>query len=215
MNDCPPVSITTDHDRTIQAALNHVFPRSCHCICKWHILREGQEMLSNIFLAHPSFYGELYSCINFLETFEDFQSSWCSLIDEFGLQKIEWLQALYYVRSQWASIYFQSTFFAMLSSDQGIHSSFSGYVNQHTTIFQFLTQYERALENSFERGTLADYDTICSTPDLKNPSRMEQQAATLTKMVFLKFQKELVKNLKYAPNKIEDDGVVSKFCGKI
>lgn len=42
----------------------------------------------------------------------------------------------------------------MLSSDQGIHSSFSGYVNQHTTIFQFLAQYERALENSFERGRL-------------------------------------------------------------
>ncbi|KAK1367667.1 SWIM-type domain-containing protein [Heracleum sosnowskyi] len=212
MNNHPPVTITTDQDRVIQAAVNRVFPRSRHCICKWHILREGKERLSNIFLAHPSFYGELYSCINFSETIEDFESSWCSLIDKFGLQKLEWLQAVYNARSQWAPVYFRGTFFATLSSDQGLHSFFSGYVNQHTTISSFFTQYERALENSLERETLADYDTICSTLDLKTPSPMEQQAANLySKMVFSKFQEELVETFIYTANKIEDDGVTSKF----
>lgn len=212
MNDRPPVSITTDQDRAIQAAVSHVFPRTRHCICKWHILREGQERLSNIFLAHPSFYAELYSCINYSETIEDFESSWCSLIDKFGLQKIEWLQAVYNARSQWAPVYFRGTFFSRLSSDQGVHSFFNGYVTQHTTIPSFFTQYERALENSFERETLADYDTICSTPDLKTPSPMEQQAANLySKMVFSKFQEELVETFIYTANKTEDDGVVSKF----
>ncbi|KAL8107012.1 hypothetical protein AgCh_023711 [Apium graveolens] len=212
MNNCPPVTITTDQDRAIQAAVNHVFPRSRHCICKWHILREGQERLSNIFLAHPSFYGELYSCINFSETIEDFESSWCSLIDKFGLQKLEWLQAVYNARSQWAPVYFRGTFFAMLSPDQGLHSFFSGYVNQHTTISSFFTQYEKALENTLERETLADFDTVCSTPDLKTPSPMEQQAANIySKMVFSKFQEELVETFIYTANKVEDDGVISKF----
>ncbi|XP_017230220.1 protein FAR1-RELATED SEQUENCE 3 [Daucus carota subsp. sativus] len=212
MNNRPPVSLTTDQDRAIQSAVNHVFPKTRHCICKWHILREGQERLSNVFLSHPPFYGELYSCINFSETIEDFELSWCSLIDKFGLQKIEWLQAVYNARRQWAPIYFRGTFFATISADQGLHSFFSGYVNQQTTISSFLTQYERALESSFEREALADYDTICSTPDLKTPSPMERQAANLySKMVFLKFQEELVETFIYTANKIEDDGVISKF----
>ncbi|XP_059652865.1 protein FAR1-RELATED SEQUENCE 3-like [Cornus florida] len=212
MNDHPPVSITTDQDRAIQAAVTRVFPGTRHCICKWHILREGQERLAHIYLAHPSFYGELYSCINFSETIEDFESSWASLLDRFDLQKNEWLQAVYNAREQWAPVYFRDTFFAALSSNQGVSSFFDGYVNQQTTIPLFFKQYERALENSLEREIEADYDTICTTPVLKTPSPMEQQAANLyTKKVFAKFQEELVETFVYTANKIDGDGVVSKF----
>lgn len=212
MNDRPPVSITTDQDRAIQAAVAYAFPETRHCICKWHILREGQERLAHIYLAHPSFYGELYSCINFSETIEDFESSWLSLLDRYDLRRNEWLQAVYNARKQWAPVYFRGTFFAALSSSQGVSSFFDGYVNQQTTIPLFFKQYERALENSFEKEIEADYDTICTTPVLKTPSPMEQQAANLyTKKVFAKFQEELVETFVYTANNIEDDGVVSKY----
>ncbi|KAM7511843.1 hypothetical protein LguiB_010718 [Lonicera macranthoides] len=212
MNDRPPVSMTTDQDRAIQAAVNQVFPETRHCICKWHILREGQERLTHVYLAHPSFYGELYSCINFSETIEDFESSWCSLLDRYDLRKNEWLQAVYNARKQWAPVYFRGTFFAALSSNQGVSSFFDGYVNQQTTIPLFFKHYERALENSLEREIEADYDTICTTPVLKTPSPMEQQVANLyTKKVFTKFQDELVETFVYTANKIEGDGVISKF----
>lgn len=212
MNDRPPVSITTDQDRAIQAAVAHAFPETRHCICKWHILREGQERLAHIYLAHPSFYGELYSCINFSETIEDFESSWLSLLDRYDLRRNEWLQAVYNARKQWAPVYFRGTFFAALSSSQGVSSFFDGYVNQQTTIPLFFKQYERAFENSLEKEIEADYDTICTTPVLKTPSPMEQQAANLyTKKVFAKFQEELVETFVYTANNIEDDGVVSKY----
>ncbi|GMP60933.1 hypothetical protein CsSME_00023602 [Camellia sinensis var. sinensis] len=212
MNDRPPVSITTDQDRAIQASVARVFPETRHCICKWHILREGQERLAHVYLAHPSFYGELYSCINFSETTEDFESSWGSLVDRYDLRNNEWLQAVYNARQQWAPVYFRGTFFAALSSNQGVSSFFDGYVNQQTTIPMFFKQYERALENSLEKEIEADYDTICTTPVLKTPSPMEQQAANLyTKKVFAKFQEELVETFVYTANKIEGDDVVSKF----
>ncbi|XAR63574.1 hypothetical protein NMG60_11023553 [Bertholletia excelsa] len=212
MNDHPPVSITTDQDRAIKAAVNQVFPDTRHCICKWHILREGQERLAHVYLAHPSFYGELYSCINFSETIEDFESLWGSLLDRYDLRKNEWLQAVYNARQQWAPVYFRGTFFAALSSNQGVNSFFDGYVNQQTNIPMFFKQYERALENSLEREIEADFDTICTTPVLKTPSPMEQQAANLyTKKVFAKFQEELVETFVYTANKIEGDGLVSKF----
>lgn len=212
MNNHPPVSITTDQDRAIHIAVNQVFPETRHCICKWHILREGQERLAHIYLAHHSFYGELYSCINFSETIEDFESAWLSLLDKYDLQKNEWLQAVYNARKQWAPVYFRGTFFAAISSRQGISSFFDGYVNLQTTIPMFFKQYERALENSLEREIEADYDTICTTPVLKTPSPMEQQAANLyTKKVFTKFQEELVETFVYTANKIEGGEVLSKF----
>ncbi|XVE52365.1 hypothetical protein DITRI_Ditri02bG0116700 [Diplodiscus trichospermus] len=212
MNDRPPVSITTDQDRAIQAAVSQVFPETRHCICKWHILREGQERLAHIYLACPSLYGELYSCINVSETIEDFESSWSALLDKYDLHKNEWLRVVYNARRQWAPVYFHGTFFAALSSNQGVSSFFDGYVNNQTTIALFFKQYERALEHSLEKEIEADYDTICTTPVLKTPSPMEQQAANLyTKKVFSKFQEELVETFVYTANKIEGDGVVSKY----
>lgn len=212
MNDCFPVSITTDQDRAIKAAVQQVLPETRHCICKWHILREGQERLAHVYLAHPSFYGELYSCINFSETIEDFESSWSCILDKYDTRKNEWLQAVYSARKQWAPVYFRDTFFAALSSNHGVSSFFDGYVNQQTTIPMFFKQYERALENSLEREIEADYYTICTTPVLKTPSPMEQQAANLyTKKVFEKFQDELVETFVHTANKIDGDGTVSKF----
>lgn len=212
MNNVSPVSITTDQDRAIQMAVSQVFPETRHCICKWHILREGQERLAHIYLAHPSFYGELYSCINFSETIEDFESSWGSLLYKYDLRKNEWLHAVYNARTQWAPVYFRGTFFAALSSNQGVGSFFDGYVNQQTTIPLFFKQYERALENWLEKEIEADYDTICTTPVLKTPSPMEQQAANLyTKKVFSKFQEELVETFVYTANQIENGGAISKY----
>lgn len=212
MNNRAPVSITTDQDRAIQAAVVQAFPRTRHCICKWHILREGQERLAHIYLAHPSFYGELYSCINLSETIEEFETSWNLLLDKYDLQKNDWLQAVYNARKQWAPVYFRETFFAAFSSNHGVSSFFDGYVNQQTTLPLFFKQYERALEQSFMKEIELDYDTICISPVLKTPSPMEQQAASLyTKKVFAKFQEEFVETFAYTANKIEDDGVVGTF----
>ncbi|WCJ19052.1 FAR1-related sequence 3 [Euphorbia peplus] len=212
MNDRPPISFTTDQDRAIQVAVAQVLPETRHCICKWHILREGQERLSHIYLAHPSFYGELYGCINFSETIDEFESSWGALLDKYDLQKNEWLLAVYNAREQWAPVYFRGTFFAALSSSQGVSSFFDGYVNQQTTIPLFFKIYERALEHSIEKEIEADYDTTCTTPVLKTPSPMEEQAANLyTKKVFAKFQEELVETFVYTANNIEGDEVASKY----
>ncbi|KAL9298236.1 hypothetical protein ACSQ67_024132 [Phaseolus vulgaris] len=212
MNDTPPVSITTDQDRAIQAAVAHVFPETRHCICKWHILREGQERLAHIYLAHPSFYGDLYGCINFSETTEDFESTWKSLLDRYDLQKNDWLQAVYNARKQWAPVYFRDTFFAVITSNHGVNSFFDGYVNQQTTIPLLFRQYEISLEHSLEKEVEADYETICNTPVLKTPSPMEQQAANMyTNRIFTKFQEELVETFAYTANNVENNGVISKY----
>ncbi|GAU47438.1 hypothetical protein TSUD_403910 [Trifolium subterraneum] len=213
MNEQQPVSIITDQDIAIQAAVSQVFPQARHCINKWHVLREGQEKLAHVCLAHPNFQGELYNCINRTETIEEFESSWNSILDKYELRRNDWLQSLYNARAQWVPAYFHDSFFAAISPNQGFGGSFfEGFVNQQMTLPLFFRQYERALESWIEKEIEADYETICTTPVLKTPSPMEKQAANLyTRKVFLKFQDELVETFVYTANIIEGDDVNSTF----
>ncbi|PNX99636.1 protein FAR1-related sequence 3-like [Trifolium pratense] len=213
MNERQPVSIITDQDIVIQEAVSQVFPQARHCINKWHVLREGQEKLAHVCLAHPNFQGELYNCINRTETIEEFESSWNSILDKYKLRRNDWLQLLYNARAQWAPAYFHDSFFAAISPNQGFGGSFfEGYINQQMTLPLFFRQYERALESWIEKEIEADFETICTTPVLKTPSPMEKQAANLyTRKIFLKFQDELVETFVYTANIIEGDDVNSTF----
>ncbi|XP_021715579.1 protein FAR1-RELATED SEQUENCE 3-like isoform X1 [Chenopodium quinoa] len=213
MSDRPPVSIVTDQDRAIQAAVSQVLPKSRHRINKSHILREGQEKLAHVCHMHPNFQAELYNCVNLTETIEEFESSWDFIIDKYDLRRNDWLQSLYNARRQWVPVYFRDTFFAAVSPNQGVECSFfDGYVNQHTTLPMFFRQYERAMEYWFEKEIEADFDTISNTPVLSTPSPMEKQAADLyTRKIFTKFQDELVETFVYTANRIDGDGDTSTY----
>ncbi|PSR86724.1 Protein FAR1-RELATED SEQUENCE like [Actinidia chinensis var. chinensis] len=213
MNDQAPVSIITDQEKAIQAAVLQVFPESRHCINKWDVLREGQERLAHVCYVHRNFQVELYNCINLTETIEEFESAWDSVLDKYELRTNDWLQSLYSARAQWVPAYVRDSFFAAISPNQGFQRSFfDGYVNQQTTLPMFFRQYERALENSCEKEIEADFDTICTTPVLRTPSPMEKQAANLyTRKIFAKFQDELVETFVYTANRIEGNGDISTF----
>ncbi|GJR04548.1 protein FAR1-related sequence 3 [Tanacetum coccineum] len=213
MGDRAPVSIITDAEKSVQAAVANVFPGTRHCISKWHVLREGHERLAHVCHMHPNFQGELYNCINLTETIDEFESAWDVILDRYDLRRDDWMQMLFAMRQQWVPAYFRDTFFAGIFLNQGFESSFfDGYVIEHTTLPLFFRQYERALENSFEKEIELDFDTICTTPALRTPSPMEKQAANLyTKTVFTKFQEELVETFVYTANRIDGDGAVSTF----
>lgn len=210
MNDRAPVSLITDPEKSIQDAVSHVFPGTRHCINKWHVLREGQERLGQVCHIHPNFQIELYNCINMTETIAEFESAWDFIVNRYDLKRNDWLQLLYSVRQQWVPAYFRGTFFGFNQTYES--SFFDAYVNEHTTVPMFFRQYERALENSFEKELEADFDTISTTPVLRTPSPMEKQAANLyTKTIFSKFQEELVETFVYTANRIEGDNAISTF----
>ncbi|GLU19636.1 hypothetical protein SLE2022_358740 [Rubroshorea leprosula] len=215
MSGCPPVSITTDHDRVIRSAVTQVFPETRHRFCKWHIFKECQEKLSHVLSEHPTFEAELHKCVGFADSIEEFESCWSSLIDGYDLGEHEWLQGIYADRRQWVPVYLRDTFFAELSITQrsdSMNSYFDGYVNASTTLQQFVKQYEKALESRHEKEVKADYDTINTAPVLKTPSPMEKQASELyTRKLFIKFQEELVETLTFLATKVEDEEATTTY----
>ncbi|XP_018477030.2 protein FAR1-RELATED SEQUENCE 5 [Raphanus sativus] len=210
-----PVSITTDHDAVIRAAVVQVFPEARHRFCKWHIFKKCQEKLSHVFLRHPAFESDFHKSVNLTDSVEDFESCWFSLLDKYELRDHDWLQALYSDRRQWVPVYLRDTFFAEMSSTQrsdSINSYFDGYINASTNLTQFFKLYEKALESRLEKEVKADYDTMNSPPVLKTPSPMEKQASELyTRKLFTRFQEELVGTLTFMASKADDDGDLGTY----
>ncbi|KAF8406756.1 hypothetical protein HHK36_008848 [Tetracentron sinense] len=210
-----PVSITTDQDRIIRAAVAQVFPESRHRFCKWNVFREAQEKLSHIYQSHPTFEAEFRKCINVTETIDEFESCWGSLLEKYNLVDNEWLQSMYNARQQWVPVYLRDTFFGEMSITQGsdsINSFFDGYVNASTTIQLLVKQYEKAVASRHEKEVKTDYDTINTAPVLKTPSPTEKQAANLyTRRIFMKFQEELVETLANPAIKIDDTGTTTTY----
>ncbi|KAK7252607.1 hypothetical protein RIF29_36681 [Crotalaria pallida] len=215
MSGRSPVSITTDHDRVIRSAIDHVFPDARHRFCKWHIFKECQEKLSHVLFEHPYFEADLHNCVNLTESVEEFESCWSSLIDCYHLREHEWLQAIYGDRRQWVPVYLRDTFFAEMSITQrsdSINSYFDGYINASTTLQLFVKQYEKALESRYEKEVKADYDSINTAPVLKTPSPMEKQAAGVyTRRLFIKFQEELVETLTFLANKVDEEEMITTY----
>lgn len=205
-----PISITTDQDRIIRSAVAQVFPGTRHRFCKWNVFREAQEKLSDVHQIHPNFEAEFHRCINLIDSVDEFESCWASLLQRYNLGNNEWLQSMYSVRQQWVPVYLRNTFFGEMSATQGsdaINSYFDGYVNASTNIHILIKQYEKAVANRYEKEVKADYDTVNTKPILKTPSPMEKQAASMyTRKIFTKFQEELVETLAYFATIADDIG---------
>ena len=215
MSSRHPISITTDQDRIIRSAVLQVFPQTRHRFCKWNVFREAQEKLSDVYHSHPTFEAEFLRCINNTETIDDFESCWESLLQRYNLGDNEWLQSMYNARQQWIPVFLRDAFFGEMSTTQGsdnINSYFDGYINASTTIQALIRQYEKAIASRHEKEVKADYETMNATPVLKTPSPMEKQAAKIyTKIIFQKFQDELVETLAYPATLVDDIGLETMY----
>uniref|UniRef100_A0A2P2JVA5 Protein FAR1-RELATED SEQUENCE n=1 Tax=Rhizophora mucronata TaxID=61149 RepID=A0A2P2JVA5_RHIMU len=215
MSNRHPVSITTNPDQLIQVAVAQVLPRTRHRYCKKTIFRETQEKMFHIYQSHPTFEAEFKRCINETETIDEFESSWQSMLQRYYVMDNEWLQSMYTVREQWVPVYIRNTFFGELSVSEesgGLNPFFEGYVNASTTLQMLVRQYEKAIVSWREKELKADYDTANTTPNLKTPSPMEKQAASLyTRRIFTKFQEELVETLANPAIKLDDSGTITTY----
>ncbi|OVA12152.1 FAR1 DNA binding domain [Macleaya cordata] len=211
-----PGLIITDHDMTIKNAVARVFPESCHRYCKWHILSKMPKELGHVYSALPkTFQMEFDKCINKSETIEEFELAWDSLLDRYNLRGNEWLQSLYIDCKEWVPAYLRDIFFAGMSSTQrsgSVNSLFDGYVNARTTLEDFAEQYEKALDDRFEKEARAEFDTFYTKPVLKTPLPIEKQAADVyTRKMFTALQDEIFESLVLAVKKSVEDGATSTY----
>ncbi|XP_058008161.1 protein FAR1-RELATED SEQUENCE 5-like [Hevea brasiliensis] len=170
-----PGLIITDYYPAITRAVERVFPQSTHRYCKWHIISKMPKEMGHAYSALPkTFQVEFDKCINKTETSEEFESAWRLLLDKYNLRGNEWLQSLYIDRKLWVPVYVRDTFFAG-------------------------KQYEKALEDRYEKEAKAEFETFYTKPVLKTPLPMEKQAAEVyTRKLFAVVQEEIFESPLFA-----------------
>ncbi|KAL4592423.1 hypothetical protein LXL04_005417 [Taraxacum kok-saghyz] len=194
MNGRAPKSIITDQCRSMQGAVAQVFPESHHRLCLWHIMKKIPEKLSGL-AEYKAIKRTLKTLVYESIDTEEFEDGWCKLIENYGLQKNDWLCSLFDDRRRWVPVYVKVNFWAGMSTTQrseSMNSFFDAYVNSKTSLRQFVEQYDNALKSKIEKETKADFESLNSSYKLITGFYFERQFhESYTNAIFKLFQDEL------------------------
>lgn len=209
-----PVSLVTEINRAMAAAVAKVLPNTHHCFCKKHVSYTIREELPNLYSVHTPFEEELGKCIDESETRESFESCWDAIIDKYALKENTYLQSLYNIRQQWVPVYLKEIFLPAESVSQrceNLYKVIEKYFTLKTPLRVAVRQVGQAIASWSEKEAQADFITLFEKPFLRTASPMEKQAAGIyTRTIFDRFQEEFVESLGYHVDKIED-GAISKY----
>lgn len=210
----PPISLTTELNRTITSAVAKALRQTSHCFCRMHVLNTIQEELPDLFSEHVPFERELRTCIDECETVDSFESSWDAIMDRYGLKQNTYMQSLYSIRHQWVSVFVKQTFLAEFPGSQRSETFdkvIEKYFTTKTSLRVAVRQLAQTIASQYENEAQADFVTLFEKPYLRTASPMEKQAAGIyTRTIFDRFQEEFVESLGYHVDKV-DDGPVSKY----
>ncbi|XP_031252418.1 protein FAR1-RELATED SEQUENCE 5-like [Pistacia vera] len=198
MLNCAPKAIITDQDKTMQNAIEIVFPGIRHRWCLWHIMKKLPEKLRG-YSEYEYIKFSLQNAVYDSLTREEFEEHWNSLCDKHNLQDNHWLLRLYNERQRWVPAFVKDSFWAGMSTTQrseSMHAFFDGYVNSKTTIKQFMEQYENALRDKVEKEREADFKSFKSwIPCISTYAIEKQFQDVYTIAKFKEFQQELAAKL--------------------
>ncbi|WCJ38522.1 FAR1-related sequence 9 [Euphorbia peplus] len=186
-----PFSVVTDGDLAMRAAIREVFPDVAHRLCSWHIQRNATSEVKNVDF-HRDFQNLL---LNHMEL-NEFETKWTSLVSKYNLENNSWIQRMYEDRKMWAETYFKGVFLGgtrTTSRCEGFHSFLNDFVNKKLNLFEFVKQFDRALDKIRYNENRADHSASYSNPTCNHVLKVyEKQAAEkYTPKALMKFQEEL------------------------
>jgi hypothetical protein len=144
-----------------------------------------------------NFWEDLNKCVWGLETREEFEMQWNSIIVAYGLQGNEWLANKYAIRESWIPTFFMDIPLARLlrttSRSESSNSFFNHFIHRKLSFVEFWLRFDIALECQQHEELKANNISIHSSPLLSTPWPLEKQGSILyTHTVFKKIQQEVI-----------------------
>jgi hypothetical protein len=162
MNNKSPVSVVTDGDRAMRNAINTVFPNANHRLCSWHLARNAKQHINNS-AALQAF----HKLMNDIQTRDQFEEKWNSMIEDFHLQQNEWLRKMHTDRAMWAEAYLRGKFWAELRSTQrceAMHANMKRSLKEKGSLVDFIKQFHKKLDGMRHSESQEDYITQQKKP---------------------------------------------------
>ncbi|XP_050916425.1 protein FAR1-RELATED SEQUENCE 5-like [Lathyrus oleraceus] len=202
-----PKTIITNQDAAISNAIAKVFPKVNHHYCMWYIEKKVPEYLTRVYHEHGEFKNQFYKCIHQSTTVEEFDSDWEAMIDKYGLQDNQWLNKIFSIQEKWIPAYVRHNFCAGMSTTQrseSMNKYFKDFLNSSTSLSQFVTQYEKALDARYNKEREKTFKTRNSKPLLRTIYPMEEETSKIyTRKMFRIFQDELVGSQLFITEKVK------------
>ncbi|CAL5010387.1 unnamed protein product [Urochloa decumbens] len=207
----PPISLVTELNQGMSAAIAKVLPDTHHIFCEKHILETVREELHGMFPDLEPFITDLRKCIDGSRIEELFESGWSSVIIKHGLDNNELLQSLYDIRQQWAPAYTKKVFYPgnqMPTTYENIEKVVEKYFTSKTELRVAVWQLGEAISSSSEAEVQADYFTMFQMPPLSTASPVEKHgSAIFTSTIFGIFQGQFAESFGYHAERLEDETV--------
>lgn len=127
----------------MRKAVENVFDKSQHRLCRWHITNPWEFELEQLYIQHKekNLREKLQSLFNYPLGPTKFEIEWESLVQEFGIKEHPAIKALWEKRSMWISSYFKGLYCGRMTSTQRSESQNrlikDGYVDRTTPLHLF------------------------------------------------------------------------------
>ncbi|XP_074558136.1 protein FAR1-RELATED SEQUENCE 6-like [Curcuma longa] len=209
-----PKALITDHFKAIQSAVAQVIPNVRHRMCLSQILKRVPEKLGGS-ADYRAINKALQKAVYDSLTVDEFEEDWTRMVDIYGLQGNEWIRSLYEFRHSWVPVYLKNTFWAGMSTTQRNETTvafFDGHVETKTSLKQFLSKYEMALLDKYEKEAQADFETFHKRrPSVSKFYMEEQLSRVFTLNMFKKFQDEIEAIMYCHASLLKVEGPISTF----
>ncbi|KAK7270606.1 hypothetical protein RJT34_25901 [Clitoria ternatea] len=190
----PPQVIITNQCGNLQTVVADVFPRTTHCLCLSNIMQQVPEKLGTSIE-----YGAISAALNIAVysslRAEEFEATWEGMMKINEVRGNKWLQSLYEDRKRWAPVYLKEVFLAGMFPIQPsdvVLFFFDGYLNEQTSVKEFLEKHDQALQTKRQIEVLADLNSKSSSFMPKSRSYFELQVSKLyTNEILRMFEREV------------------------
>ncbi|KAK9673851.1 hypothetical protein RND81_12G194000 [Saponaria officinalis] len=120
--DVIPTSIFTDQDLAMTNAIEKVYPSSKHRLCQWHIHQNAISHFGS--LKHDRTFQQTFNkCLNGCYSEAEFEDTWGTMVEEYGLHNNMWFQRLYVLKEKWCTALNRNFFSAGILSSQRSEST--------------------------------------------------------------------------------------------
>lgn len=206
-----PLSVMTDQDKAMKAAIEAVFPDAVHAFCIWHIMRKFPAWFSSKLGSQYGAFVADFHALRRAETTAVFEAGWKDLEKKHRLEGDERMVNLYGIRHHIGLPWLRGSFFGGMTTTQrseSINSFFDGFVDASSCLVDFLRRFDDALEARLVREIECARDEKLYQLMLKTGHPIEKQAAeVLTRYAFNLFQEELLNAMKYSCQPADDEGM--------
>nr|GMD07595.1 protein FAR1-RELATED SEQUENCE 6-like [Ipomoea batatas] len=185
----PPQTVLIGQSKAMQTAVLDVFPRAAYCTPLSDIMKKFSDELGGLH-EYEAIKASFTKAISNASRVGEFVSAWEEMMVSHGIQGQKWLQTLYVDRKRWVPAFLKDVFLAGIFEDK--LSPFEGYLSKHTPLKEFVTNYVQALQEIYQRESLADMESRDPNFMLKSRFHFEAQLSKLyTSAIFKKFQCEI------------------------